>query len=75
MQVLRAEFPVVECSRCHTVHVSWWKTSESESIAGRVAARRRRDYAAKLRVGRAWAVLGVLLLAAAVVVLWLWVTG
>lgn len=42
VQVVREEIPAVECARCHTVHVSWWKTADSESIAGMIGEQRRR---------------------------------
>lgn len=53
LQVQREELPAVECQRCHTVHVSWWKTADSETIAEEVAERRHYADVRGRRVRRA----------------------
>lgn len=71
LDVVREELPAVECAGCHTVHVSWWKTSDSESIAEVVAGRRRSVVAQRRRIWRPWAVLIGLLLGLALLRAWL----
>lgn len=73
LHVVREELPAVECPRCHTVHVSWWRTADSEDIAAMVAEHRRRDDARRRRVRRAWASLIALLVGLALLATWLWV--
>lgn len=70
VQVVREELPAVECSRCHTVHVSWWKTADSESIAPVVAERRRADDVRRRRAWKGWAAVLGLLLGLALLALW-----
>lgn len=70
LDVVREELPVVECSGCHIVHVAWWKTSESESIAELVAARRRDLEARRRRIWRQWAIVVGLLVGLALLGAW-----
>lgn len=70
MQVVREELPAVECSRCHTVHVSWWKTADSESIAATVAGHRQRHDERRRRVWRRWVALLAVLLGLALLAAW-----
>lgn len=72
IQIVREELPAVECVQCHTVHVSWWTTADSESIAATVAARRRDVDARRRRVLQAWAAVIGLLLGLTLLAIALW---
>lgn len=71
LDIVREELAVVECSGCHTAHVAWWKTSESESIAELVVARRRAVEARRRRNWTQWAILIGLLVGLALFGSWI----
>lgn len=71
LDIVREELPLVECSGCHAVQVAWWKTSESESIAELVAARRRAVEARRRRNRTRWAILIGLLVGLALFGSWI----
>lgn len=73
LDVVREELPAVQCSGCHTVHVAWWKTGDSESIAELVVRRRHSAEAGRWRNLKRWAMVIGLLVAAALVGAWLFV--
>ncbi|HUR22415.1 MAG TPA: hypothetical protein VMZ73_00940 [Acidimicrobiales bacterium] len=71
LEAVREELPAVQCSGCHTVHVSWWKTIDSEAIAEMVAGRRRSVEARRRRIRKQWAILIGLLVGLALLGNWL----
>ena len=71
LDIVREELPVVECSGCHTVHLSWWKASDSESIADGVAERRRGVEARRRRLWKQWALVIALLVGLALLGSWI----
>ena len=72
LQTAPEESTAVECLECHAVHVAWWKTADSESVAAAVAERRRSEDARRRRAWRSWGLVLGLLVAAAVLAGFFW---